>query len=425
MSIRFIFEHDVVVDDRPRRTFTLLPGKSQPVDIDSAMSDSSEHPVQNKAISKALQDKAPIIINTATGSVASFSDGADDLPVNDLKIGIEPVQDLHGQSNPYTAGGGSNKWDEQWELGIWNGNGEKADAINSIRSKNYIPCSANTSYYVTYPTTTFPSGLIIRELNSNKGFLRNNIKYSNGTITTGNDCAYLVLCSFGADNVTTYNGGIAINYPSTVTAYSPYSNICPISGWTGANIYHEDEYDSGASAALSISWQSTAGTVYGGTLDVTTGVLTVTHGYIASYNGETLPGAWISSMDAYAVGTTPTTGAQVVYALASSQTYQLSPNELKTLLGDNAIWADTGDTTVEYRADSGLFIAKETAAIRSCIAPTEDGATASQAYAQGKFFFRGGNFCKAKTSIASGASFTLNTNYEITTIAAELYTAQH
>lgn len=27
MAIRFIFEHDVVVDERPRRTFTLLPGK--------------------------------------------------------------------------------------------------------------------------------------------------------------------------------------------------------------------------------------------------------------------------------------------------------------------------------------------------------------------------------------------------------------
>lgn len=35
---------------------------------------------------------------------------------------------------------------------------------------------------------------------------------------------------------TTYQNDIAINYPATVTTYSPYSNECPISGWDGANV---------------------------------------------------------------------------------------------------------------------------------------------------------------------------------------------
>lgn len=61
----------------------------------------------------------------------------------------------------------------------------------------------------------------------------------------------------------------------------------------------------------------------------------------------------------------------------------------------------------------------------SAIAPTEDGATASQAYAVGNYFLRGGNFCKCIQAIASGASFTLNTNYSITTVADELYSALH
>lgn len=55
------------------------------------------------------------------------------------------------------------------------------------------------------------------------------------------------------------------------------------------------------------------------------------------------------------------------------------------------------------------------------IGNTEDGATASQAYAQGKFFIRGGKFGKAKTAIAQGDTFTLNTNYEETSIADVLY----
>ena len=56
----------------------------------------------------------------------------------------------------------------------------------------------------------------------------------------------------------------------------------------------------------------------------------------------------------------------------------------------------------------------------SQIAPIENGATASTSYAQGAFFIHNGKFCKAKTSIASGATFTKDTNYEETTVAAEL-----
>ena len=57
------------------------------------------------------------------------------------------------------------------------------------------------------------------------------------------------------------------------------------------------------------------------------GDVTVTRrtGYIASYSDESLPGGWISSHDVYAVGTTPTTGAQVVYELAEPTTETLSP----------------------------------------------------------------------------------------------------
>jgi len=61
----------------------------------------------------------------------------------------------------------------------------------------------------------------------------------------------------------------------------------------------------------------------------------------------------------------------------------------------------------------------------SMIAPIETGTTASQAYAVGKYFLLNNKFCKAKTAIASGATFTLNTNYTVTTIADELYTALH
>ena len=84
-------------------------------------------------------------------------------------------------------------------------------------------------------------------------------------------------------------------------------------------------------------------TVYGGEVDVVNGVLTITDGYIASYNGETLPSTWISSMDVYAEGTSPTTGAEVCYELANPTTINLTPTLIKSLNGTNNLSVDSGD----------------------------------------------------------------------------------
>jgi hypothetical protein len=113
----------------------------------------------------------------------------------------------------------------------------------------------------------------------------------------------------------------------------------------------------------SITFPSEAGTVYGGELDVTSGVLTMDRAIIASYNGETLPSEWISDRDKYVAGTTPTTGAQVCYKLSQAVVYTLTPTEIKSLLGDNNIWADAGDTEVTYRADTAMYIDKKIAEV--------------------------------------------------------------
>ena len=52
-------------------------------------------------------------------------------------------------------------------------------------------------------------------------------------------------------------------------------------------------------------------------------------------------------------------GVQLVYKLATPQTYQLTPTEVKTLLGVNNIFANTGDTEIEYRADPDLYIQRK------------------------------------------------------------------
>ena len=42
--------------------------------------------------------------------------------------------------------------------------------------------------------------------------------------------------------------------------------------------------------------------------------------------------------------------------LATPITIQLTPHEVNSQLGQNIIWADTGDTEVEYRASTKMYI---------------------------------------------------------------------
>ena len=91
------------------------------------------------------------------------------------------------------------------------------------------------------------------------------------------------------------------------------------------------------------------------------------------------------------------------YKLATPQTVQLTANEISTLLGQNNIWADTGDAEVTYRADTKLYIEKLTA-------PTEDDMIADHAISANSFFMIGNTLYRATTAIASGATITAGTN---------------
>ena len=92
-------------------------------------------------------------------------------------------------------------------------------------------------------------------------------------------------------------------------------------------------------------------TVYGGTLDVEIGVVTVEYGHIASYAGEPLPGEWISDRDTYAPDATPTTGAQVAYKLAQPYTIQLPPKQIAALSGVNTLYTDADGVVVTGAED--------------------------------------------------------------------------
>ena len=93
-------------------------------------------------------------------------------------------------------------------------------------------------------------------------------------------------------------------------------------------------------------------TIYGGTVDAVTGMGSKEWGYIASYNGESLPGEWMSDRDVYSAGATPATGAQVAYKLATPEPIQATGSQsILALSGTNTLFADAGDITVTGASD--------------------------------------------------------------------------
>ena len=174
---------------------------------------------------------------------------------------------------------------------------------------------------------------------------------------------------------------------------------------------------------IAVNWEDEAGTVYGGTFDVVNRKLN-SYPYYSSYNGETIIGPWISSMDVYAPGATPTLGAQVVDMGGAATSYDL-PNvpEITTFLDTNNIWADTGDVTVTY----GVYLDAVKAhadqlgeSILGTIAPLETTYTAGQNYTVGSFLVVGAKFYKVTAAIAEGGSITPGTNVIQTTVAEQL-----
>jgi len=237
---------------------------------------------------------------------------------------------ISGHTQAVVMRTGVNVWDEESETGGYDAStGEKVDG-DKIRSKNKIPCLPNTTYFFAC-TGSYNGWVGIYFYDANENYVSVVAPNVNHTFSTPANARFLTFNTSDGYSKT-YNHDISINYPST-----------------------DHDYHSGQVAQYTIDLN---GTVYGGTLDVLTGVLTVDSAFIASYNGETLPSTWISDRDVYAAGTTPTTGAQVCYKLATPQTVQLTANEIKTILGHNNIWNDCGDTTVEYRADTKLYINK-------------------------------------------------------------------
>ena len=414
--------------------------------------------------------------DTASGAVASFADGAA-VPVKSLVVNIEPVQSGSGDPAP----------DNVRPISGWTG-------ANVTRTgKNLLPKFSNHSasgltFSVGEDGSVSVSGTSTAGNVSVNYWLPDTlVKMLAGKTVMlsggGSSAAYIqmrLVASSTTYKTTEASGKVSFAVPADVTQIRVDINV-PTSGTTVSSVFYpqlefgsaDTAYEPYAGTTLPISWQSEAGTVYGGTLDVLTGVLTVDKvsillgdyswveqstsgttkrmvcielkntikkpassgieadiicsayktitannafqrvtGISVNSSGELC--AYDPNLQTHTDFETANASTQLVYPLAApAATVQLDPETLSTLLGENNIWADTGDVNVIYRADPTLYIQKLTG-------PAESDMVADTNIASGQYFMVGNRLFLSTAAIAAGAQLTIGTNCVETNLAAAL-----
>ena len=178
----------------------------------------------------AYNPPLPPVIKRVTGNPIELTDAAS-APLVKCVTEIQGSQDLHGYDKPWVGGAGSNKWDEEWEQGGYDANGLPIASNSRIRSKNPIPVMPSTTYR---GICTSKLAIRVYYFDASDNHISNE-QVNNTAFTTPSDVSYIHFMSSSAYG-TTYNNDIAINYPSTVTTFSPYSNICPITAYTEGSV---------------------------------------------------------------------------------------------------------------------------------------------------------------------------------------------
>ena len=177
--------------------------------------------------------------DSTSGTIATINDSTTMFNAVDVTGTIEPVQDLHGYDNPWSAGGGENKYSDV--------------LAEYTRPTDYRikPITLDSGYWRMKATLvgTAVTGCAV-------GIARDGIRYSEfvsplfvinaqGTVldvTLNVDETWTnpVLIIYCADE-TAFNS-IFANYHVQLTkganlpTWTPYTNICPITGWTGMNV---------------------------------------------------------------------------------------------------------------------------------------------------------------------------------------------
>lgn len=339
-----------------------------------------------------------------------------------MSVALTPIQNLHGYDSPWAPGAGKNKgelsadslFSQQRATQQYENNGVVITATgNYARSGFEFDVVQGQTYTVSYKALGNGSlNTIYDSMSSSWGPVHT-------TVLTGVETTYTY--TFTADSNkyyfgvyvtddTTTDGSITIKdfqleVSPSATTFAPYSNICPITGRASTSVSTTDGTDT---ETASITFGQT---VYGGTVNFNTGVVTVDRAIVDmgdltyNYNSENnvFSTSVVSDMaapisdkvqimcsvlkgltpkdltgivnaddntiafnstdavklfrlkcTAYTDGNafkTAMTGQKIVYELATPVELTLTADELQMLKGDNSVTGDGVITITAYTGD--------------------------------------------------------------------------
>lgn len=406
-----------------------------------------------------FQTALTLTSQTATGNPISFTTDSAQVAQGTV-ITLEPIQSGSGDPSPSNVRTISG-YDEidlaSLSNNLWTSGDQSGTNYQDISFSLPVGTYLISAYVESSDTDADVSQMVFRDSN-NSAFISLSFKRNCRSIqkvTLTQDCAII---RFRASNSSSASSGDTFSFSNLII--SPIANVL---------------------SDITLELDST---IYGGTLNVESGELTVTHarvdmgdiswsrasaGYFYGFISDKKSGSANFLCEIYKViasgsdnltiqsrssggqqgftvydsdyttaptFTTAVTGHYIVYELAEPIVYHLTPHQVKLLQGANVVTSNGTSISLTYRngevmkLDDASGLGESINAVSDLvdvhqsiigdIAPYEDGATASKAYAVNDFFIRNNKFCKCTSAISKGSAFTLNTNYSETTISAVL-----
>lgn len=353
-----------------------------------------------------LQGFRPLPIRTASGTIAHFEDGADDVPMKSVVANIVPIQEGTGTpspSNPRPISGTSVLNVEQRGKNLF----DKKPFSDWVTKSPYMVLNDNlpknsllTMVFIDKDTSVDISGCYL-------GFVKDT--YNGGTVQ--NTDFHWTLQNGAVrgrtDNVAEVGTDLCnylMMYPTNEATYNKIFSRFDIMILVGAETTTTFEPYTGSTYTINLGQE-----IYGGTADVVGGVGTITHGIvdlgdlswtyrtdvlsvpcflssdISDIKNGSLPIACscfeikspnrtaingngqvsigdntnakylVIRYDEYTDGTavkTALTGQKLVYELATPTDFTFTGQPINSLLGVNNVWTDSGEVlNVEYRSN--------------------------------------------------------------------------
>lgn len=386
-----------LVTDAEKSTWN---GKQSALTFDDVPTDGSNNPVKSNGIYDALATKANI--SDLPTALADLSDDSTHRVVTDTeKTTWNAKSDFSGSYNdltdtPTIPSDADDISYDNTESGLTADDVQGAiDEVNG----NIVDVEANPSGTATGELETIKVGSTIYDI-------------VGGEPVYGEASGAIASFSDGSANPLV-DLKIAINPVQAGSGDPSPQNERPFYGWTGAEIHVADrETPHVVDNVYNVTWQTEAGEVFGGELDVTTGVLKANKAkytidsVTALDSGATNPNG--SAFYKTIANTTRTNAicnkfkysadnknnmplysfagvsgvaysyyfilpsdittkeqadtwfannpTEIVTTLDTPITYQLTPTQVSSILGANNIWADTGDSDVVYIRDLNICI---------------------------------------------------------------------